>query len=284
MRGGSGMKFSTKWLRAIVKPRPRNRARVERKSISMPKIPWKVLLPTLAVCTAVAVIVGAGVFVLDRPVKRITVAGVFRHVSAEDVEKIVRSKLRGGFVRANIATVQRSIEALPWVDHARVQRRWPDGISIEVTEQEAIARWGEFGLINSRGELFIKDEHQVFPDLPRLEGPDGTEHVVADRFFQIQPRLAEVRLQLNGLRLDPRGAWEIELAGGVAVRLGRSQIEQRIDRFIKAGANALQTRPGSIAYVDMRYTNGFSIGGRASPSSTSAPDEASDTIRRNKHV
>jgi len=278
------MKFSAKWLKAIVKPRPRNKPRVERKAIAVPKIPWKAVFATLAVSLAVAVFVGAGVLVMDRPVKRITVSGVFRHVSADDVEKIVRSQLRGGFIRANIATVQRSIEAMPWVDHARVQRRWPDGISIEVTEQEAIARWGDFGLINSRGELFIKDEHQAFPDLPRLEGPEGTEHVVADRFFQIQPRLADVHLQLSGLRLDPRGAWEVGLSSGVSVRLGRSQIEQRIDRFIKAGANALLTRPGGIAYVDMRYTNGFSIGGRGSPPSASAPDEASDTIRRNKHV
>src|SRR6185503_6524119 len=47
-----------------------------------------------------------------------------------------------------------AVEALVWVDRARVQRVWPDRIGIEIVEQQAAARWGDDGLLNTRGELF----------------------------------------------------------------------------------------------------------------------------------
>ena len=56
---------------------------------------------------------------------------------------------------ADLDAIQRAVEALPWVDHARVQRHWPNGLHVQVSEQTAAARWGESGLLNTRGELFV---------------------------------------------------------------------------------------------------------------------------------
>ena len=207
--------------------RAKNRARIEKpRRLRLPKLDWARLGPPALGAAALLVLAGSVAFALDRPVRRIDVAGLFQRVSPLDVEQVVRTQLRGGFVTANLDTLQRAIEALPWVDHARVQRRWPDALVVQVTEQSATARWGASGLLNARGELFLKDARHVPPELPRLEGPDGSERQVADLLFQVQPRLLESGLRISALRLDPRGAWELDLANGVSVRFGRRQLQE----------------------------------------------------------
>jgi len=188
--------------------------------------------------------------------------GPFQRVSAVEVEQVVRGSLRGGFVSANLDQLRAAIEAMAWVDRARVQRRWPDALVVHVSEQQAAARWGEDGLLNTRGELFVSGARHLPPELPRLDGPPGTEAVVAQRYLAVQGRLLDQGLRLQALRLDPRGAWEMDLTNGVTVRLGRNQVDQRTDRFIRVAAQVIAGHAADIAHVDMRYSNGFSIGWR----------------------
>jgi cell division protein FtsQ len=254
------------WLKKARKPKTRNRPRPERAARGKPLIDWIRWIPVIGVAVSAIVAVVLIGYALDRPIKRVEVVGVFRRVTSMDVEQVVRLKLHGGFVRANLSEVQASIEALPWVDNARVQRRWPDAFVVHITEQEAVARWGESGLINSRGELFVQNERHVPSELPVITGPSGTERRVADRFFQVKAQLETAGLALNGIRLDDRGAWEIELANGVVIRLGRREVEERIDRFLQSGVSLVTSRSADIAYIDMRYSNGFAVGWHASHS------------------
>jgi cell division protein FtsQ len=149
------------------------------------------------------------------------------------------------------------------VDKVTVQRAWPHGLRVVVSEQVAAARWRENGLLNTRGELFVSDARHVPQELAQLDGPDGTESEVAQRYLASQGRLAEAGLRLTALRLDARGAWEFDLANGVTVRLGRRQVDERFDRFVATAAKLVTQRADDISYVDMRYTNGFAIGWRS---------------------
>jgi len=279
-----------KLLASLFGGRAKNRARVEKApgfSLRLPQVNWARLAPVGLGLGAISSLIGFAGFALDRPVRRIEMVGAFQRVSSLDVEHVVRERLRGGFVSANLDTVQHAIEALPWVDHARVQRRWPDALAVQVTEQSAIARWGDNGLINARGELFIRLARHVPSELPRLEGPDGAVHDVADVFFQIQPRMLEAGLPLSALRLDPRGAWELELASGITIRLGRRQLQERLERFLKAAAPLVASRPNDIAFLDMRYSNGFSVGWRtpgAPPARPAAGEEAPMNQKRDQDV
>ena len=77
--------------------------------------------------------------------------------------------------------------------------------------------------------------------------------------------MAEAGLRLTAMRLDARGAWELDLANGVIVRLGRRQVDERFEKFITAALKLVTQRGDDIAYIDMRYTNGFAIGWRNNP-------------------
>jgi cell division protein FtsQ len=213
---------------------------------------------------------------LDRPVRAISIDGSFQRVSPGQIEKAVASLASAGFMSADLAEIQRAVEALPWVDHARIARRWPNSLRVTVTEQTAAARWGESGLLNTRGELFVRAASHVPAELPRLSGPEGTESQVAQRYLSAQGRMLEAGMRIAALRLDERGAWEIDLDSGVTVRLGRRDVDERIERFIHTASQVIAHRLTEINYVDMRYSNGFAIGWRNPSAPASTPAKHSD--------
>jgi len=233
--------------------------------LKLPAIDWRRLgISVLAVAGIVALVsvVGAA---LDQPIETIAVEGRFQRVAAVDIEQAVRQQLRGaGLVTVRLSRVREAIEALPWVDSAAVQRAWPRGLRIVVVEQVAAARWGETGLLNTRGELFTHDVRHLPTELPRLDGPEGSERQVAARYFAAQGRLAEGGVRIAALRLDARGAWELDLDDGVTVRFGRRELDERFERFFASALKLVAGRAADIAYVDMRYTNGFAVGWKTS--------------------
>ena len=201
--------------------------------------------------------------ILDQPIERVRIDGSFQHLSALEVEKAVRANLHGaGLISVDLDRVRRSVSSLPWVDVATVQRSWPRGLVVNVAEQVAVARWNDGDLVNTRGQLFISEARFVPPELPRLSGPDGTAPQVVARYQAAQGRIVEAGMRLVAVRLDTRGAWELLLDNGVTVRLGNRQVDERFERFATAALRLISQRATDIAYVDMRYTNGFAVGWR----------------------
>jgi cell division protein FtsQ len=239
---------------------------------------WRRYAKRAAIAASAAGALTGLAWAIDRPVQTISMDGSFQRVSPGQIEKAVAPYAHAGFMSANLDDVQRAVEALPWVDHARVQRRWPESLHITVVEQTAAARWGDSGLLNTRGELFVRNAAHVPAELPRLSGPEGTESVVAQRFMSAQGRMLEAGLRIAALRLDERGAWELDLDSGVTVRLGRRDVDERIDRFIRTASQVIAHRMSEISYVDMRYSNGFAIGWRNSQTpATAEPPHSDDT-------
>ncbi|HMK84974.1 MAG TPA: cell division protein FtsQ/DivIB [Steroidobacteraceae bacterium] len=258
-------------LRLFRRNRFKNReAPAERK---WPRIfaEWRTHARRTALATLAVGSLAALSFALDRPVKVISMDGSFQRVSPGQIEKAVAPYANAGFMSANLDAIQRAVEALPWVDHARIQRRWPGSLHVTVIEQTAAARWGESGLLNTRGELFLRSATHVPTELPRLSGPEGTESQVAQRYMALQGRMLEAGLRIAALRLDERGAWEMDLDSGITVRFGRRDVDERIDRFVRTAAQVIAHRMHDISYVDMRYSNGFAIGWRNAQAPAAPP-------------
>ncbi len=218
-----------------------------------------IVAPLVAVAAVVATyLVSASM--LDRPIRSIEISGPFQRVTALQIEEAISEQLEDGFVSADLTRIQRSIVELPWIDTATVARRWPSRLRISVTEQVPAAIWGERGLLNVRGELFVTGARHVPAELPRLSGPENRSDEVARRYLQVRDRLIPVGLDLRRVHLDPRGAWEMTLQNGVQVRLGRRDVDARTELFLDVVADIISGRAAEIDYVDMRYSNGFTIG------------------------
>jgi cell division protein FtsQ len=197
---------------------------------------------------------------LDREISSIEISGPFQRVTALQIEAAISEEIGAGFVGADVDRIQDKILAMPWIDQARVARRWPSRISIIVTEQVAAAVWGDHGLLNTRGELFVSDARHIPAELPRLSGPDPRAAEVAKRYLAVREQLIPVGLDVRRVHLDARGSWDMTLSNGIEVRLGRKAVADRTDLFLDVVAEIITGRAKQIEYIDMRYGNGFTIG------------------------
>ncbi len=226
---------------------------------------------------AVFVALGWGlVSLLDRPVSRVSIDGSFERVTSGRLEGVVRDFLPAGVLSADLAAMRAALREIEWIDRVSIERRWPDELRVAVTEQVPAARWGDSGLLNVRGELFLRDARHLPVELPRLDGPEGAEWEVAQRYLSVRDRLLQAGLAVNALTLDARGAWRAELSNGIEVRLGREDSDRRIELFVEIVAPLIAGHGARVAYVDMRYSNGFAIGwqGAATVTATGANGDA----------
>jgi cell division protein FtsQ len=228
--------------------------------------------PKIRVGRIVAPFVAAGIILatyqltlvmLDRPISSIEISGPFQRVTALQIEEAISDEIDAGFIGADLDYIQKRIVVLQWIDQARVARRWPSRISITVTEQVPAAIWGERGLLNTRGELFVDEAHHIPAELPRLSGPDDSAAEVAKRYLEVREQLIPVGLDVRRVHVDARGAWEMTLSNGIEIRLGRRDVPERTELFLDVVANIITGRAADIDYVDMRYGNGFTIGWNA---------------------
>lgn len=226
-------------------------------------------LPTIRIGRIVTPLIAVGIVfatyqlsltMLDREISSIEITGPFQRVTALHIEAAIAEEIESGFVGSDIDRIRENIVALPWIDQARVARRWPSRISISVTEQVPAAVWGESGLLNTRGELFVSDLRHMPAELPRLSGPDTHSSEVAARYLAVREELIPLGLDVRRVHLDARGSWDMTLGNGIDVRLGRRSVAQRTRLFLDVVANIITSRANDISYVDMRYGNGFTIG------------------------
>jgi cell division protein FtsQ len=234
-----------------------------------PKTAKQIKMPTIRIGRVVAPLVAAGIIfatyqlsltMLDRAISSIEISGPFQRVTALQIEEAISDEIDAGFVGADLDRIQDRIVALPWIDQARVARRWPSRISITVTEQVPAAIWGESGLLNTRGELFVAETRHPPAELPRLSGPDDRSAEVATRYLEVRDQLIPAGLDLRRVHLDARGSWEMTLHNGIEVRLGRRDVAERTDLFLDVVADIIAGQSKEIDYIDMRYGNGFTIG------------------------
>ncbi|MDJ0709347.1 MAG: cell division protein FtsQ/DivIB [Woeseiaceae bacterium] len=244
----------------MARKQAKRRKTTKAKKFAMPKLRIaRIVTPFVALAIIVATY-QLTLVLLDRQISSIEISGPFQRVTALQIEEAIGGEIEKGFLGADLGHIQSHIAAMPWIDQARVARRWPSRISITVTEQVPAAIWGERGLLNTRGELFVTQARHVPAELPRLSGPDDRSAEVARRYLAVRDQLIPVGLDLRRVHLDARGSWQMTLSNGIEVRLGRRDVGERTDLFLGVVANIITGRAAEIDYVDMRYGNGFTIG------------------------
>lgn len=187
------------------------------------------------------------------------------HVTEAQLRLVAERQVRGTFFTVDLDAVRASLEKLPWVREARVERRWPDTLVVSLTEHVPLARWNEDALVSEAGEVFVA---AAAARLPRLSGPEESSDEVVDAYRRHEAALAVLGMRISELRLSPRRSWRIRLDNGLQLVLGREQTDARLARFValyprlfgvrprEAGGTAA---PGVPATVDLRYPDGFAV-------------------------
>lgn len=194
------------------------------------------------------------------PLREVSVTGELAHTARNDVERAAKGRVSGNFFAADLAQIRAGFEQLPWVRRADVRRVWPDRIEVKLEEHLALARWGDAGLVNTFGERFAGESDEA---LPLFAGPAGSAGEVTRRYRAFAEILAPLSLELERVVLTPRYAWQLRLANGLALEVGRdtaeSAVEARLARFVRAYPATLGKIARRHEYADLRYPNGFAL-------------------------
>jgi len=193
------------------------------------------------------------------PIEEIHLLGEFKYLDAGVLKKTVTQHINGNFFAVNVDAIHHAVQQLAWVAMVRVDRIWPNALQIYVVEQIPVAVWRDKALVNQRGDVFLAENHQAVMGLPMLSGPQGTSHMLVERYLDFSEILLSVGLLVNRLQLDARQAWSMTLDNGIEVILGRDNVLQRLSRFLRVYEHEPVMRSQLIERVDLRYTNGFAL-------------------------
>jgi len=238
-----------------------------------PTLP-RALLPAIvaALLLAVAMLLGHALRpLLNRPLQALRVDGQLLHLTPQQIAAAAAIAPGARLFDVRLDAVRAQVESLPWVAHARVSRVWPGRIAVRVWERKPYALWGDKGLVDEEGVAFTPPQQDLPQGLPRLAGPDGREAEVMQNYQAIAETLAGSAFAPDGLRLDARGSWTLHSAGGIELRLGEDDPRSKIALLQGAVTHTLADKLDQVAYIDLRYSNGFAVGWKDSGPCPAAP-------------
>jgi cell division protein FtsQ len=190
------------------------------------------------------------------PVTQVEVKGSLANTTEAEIRAAL-PRASGNFFALDLAEARAAVERLPWVRRVSVRRVWPGRLELAVEEHVALARWGDDALVNIQGEKFSARSKAA---LPAFVAPAGTSAEVALRYRRFSAIVAPLGTSVERVVLTQRHAWQLRLANGLHVMLGRDgeQAETRLRRFVEVYAQSAQ-KAKKHEYIDLRYPNGFAL-------------------------
>lgn len=193
------------------------------------------------------------------PVQIVEVVSAYQHMSETDLREAILPFVRTSFFGVNVMALRERLLKLPWIADASIQLVWPDKVRIQMSEQQAKARWRDKAVFNKHGELFAPDEASIPKDLPQLLGPEGSEKKVLQVFENMSRMLQGIDARIVQLTLSERFSWSLRLNNGMTVLLGREEPLKRLERFVTIYPQIFATNDVKALRVDMRYPGGMAV-------------------------
>lgn len=234
-------------------------------------VPWRALLRWIAFAAILGGFATAVLGLLDSlgdrdryPVRRVAVDGPLQYTERRALEDVITRYSDTGFYQADLAGLQQSLTQLPWVKRVAIRKVWPDQLRVRLLEHSPVALWGESQILSSELVAFEPnpmDYERVASALrlPYLNGPDGSRDEVWRHYARWQEQLVEQGLTIARIERDRRGGWRIQLESGPLVLLGTSDVDARLERWLRIQGGTAALDLALIARIDLRYTNGFSV-------------------------
>lgn len=192
---------------------------------------------------------------------RVEIQGRLQHVSDVELLAAVKPYLGIPLWQVDVESVSQDLVQMSWLKDVQINKRWPDVVTVRVTEYQPMAQWGNEQLLDVSGVVFDRPENAEVSGMPWLYSPD--EQAGRDlwrSYVRVNEQLAGLNLPVERLWVDERGAWHLRFVNRLELRLGRHERDQRLTRFTQLVPGALGERLAEAAYVDLRYGNGFAVG------------------------
>jgi cell division protein FtsQ len=174
--------------------------------------------------TAVGEAIGRAGFTVNR----VEVVGI-RHMDSAPVYRIALDQRSMAMPLVDVDTIRERLLRFGWVKDARVSRRLPDTLVVDIVERQPAALWqdrGRLALIDSDGVVIDRVQVTRMPDLPLLIGPAANLHErELDQLLEAAPTL---KPQLVSATWVGGRRWDLDLQTGETIALPEGQEAARV--------------------------------------------------------
>ncbi|KTC76779.1 cell division protein FtsQ/DivIB [Legionella brunensis] len=191
------------------------------------------------------------------PINTVKIAASYHHITHKDLEVVLTKYLDSSFFSVPVGKLYADLISFDWANQVQIERIWPDTLKITLAEKIPIATWND-AMMTEEGELF-NNGGRLDSSLPHLSGPVNQQKEVLQVFKKMSKILSIYGLHAASLEWRDNRAWELTLANGVQLHLGKRDLETRITRFCKAYPAVFAEKSDQLASVDLRYPRGMAV-------------------------
>ena len=193
-------------------------------------------------------------------VKRIDIQGIHR-MDPRPVYEIAFDQKTAAMPLLDVADIRNRLLQFGWVKDARVSRRFPDTLVIDIVERTPSALWQDddrLSLIDAEGVVLDRVPVSRMPDLPLLIGKGANRHSVAlDQLLNKAPAL---KAQLVSATWVGQRRWDLSVQSGETLMLpeGDGPAATALTRFAKMDKSAGLLGRGIIRF-DLRIPDKMTV-------------------------
>jgi len=152
-------------------------------------------------------------------VKRVDVVGL-KNMDSAPVYEVALEQRSMAMPLVDVAAVRQKLLRYGWIKDARVSRRLPDTLVIDIVERQPAALWQDrdrLALVDSEGVVIDRVPVTQMPDLPLLVGPGANLH--GRELNRILAAAPSLKPQLVSATWVGRRRWDLQLQTGETVAL-----------------------------------------------------------------
>jgi cell division protein FtsQ len=158
-------------------------------------------------------------------VKRVPVTGMER-VDQLKVYQLVLAEKDRAMPLVDIEKIRADLLQYGWIKDARVSRRLPDTLAVEIIERKPAALWqrnGRYSLIDANGIVLANVRADEGGDLPMLNGNEANEHIVA--LNALLDNASALKSQVSGASWIGKRRWDLQFQTGETLALPEGEAE-----------------------------------------------------------
>lgn len=152
-------------------------------------------------------------------VKKVEVHGT-DHMDETSVYGIALGEVDRSMLNVDLGSLRDQIMRLSWVKDARIARRLPDTLVVDIVERKPAAVWqyqGRLSLIDEGGTVLEAVTPNKMPDLPLLVGPEANRQ--APRLAKLMETAPALKSVLAGATWVGNRRWDLRFQSGETLAL-----------------------------------------------------------------
>jgi len=211
-------------------------------------------------------------------VKRVDVQGIKR-MDPRPVYEIALDQKTTAMPLVDVADIRKRLLEFGWVKDARVSRRFPDTLVIDIVERKPAALWQDedrLTLIDAEGVVLDRVPVAQMPDLPLLIGKGANAQTVTlERLLDKAPSL---KAQLESATWVGQRRWDLSFQSGETVALpeGEAAASSALVRFAKMDQSAGLLGRGILRF-DLRIPGKMTVRLAREPGDPIVPEPVSES-------